>query len=70
MTLATLEAEVDELAQQTTNLLDSVLAQKSAVDGIIAAAVLTSVNAAQIPLVSMASHMIDTQTLVVQLITR
>jgi hypothetical protein len=66
----TIETEVANLAQQTTDLLDACLAQVTVVQTSIDDAVALSENAAQIPLVNMAANLIDTQTLVVQLIAR
>jgi hypothetical protein len=66
----TVESALTTLTQETTALIETCTVLKDDVDDRITAAVIVSENAAQIPLVSMASQMIDTQTLVVQLITR
>lgn len=66
----TIETSIDALTLQTTNLLDTCVSLKSGTTQLIANAVATSVNAAQIPLVTVARNLIDTQTLLVALITK
>jgi len=61
----TTDQAIDNLTQQTTDLLAVFQLQKSAVDTRIAAAVLTSQNAAQIPLVTITTAMIRTQTMMI-----
>lgn len=61
----TIEASINDLTTQTTNLLAACVVLKSDTTKLIANAVVVSVNAAQIPLVSMATNLIDTQTLLV-----
>jgi hypothetical protein len=57
-----------ELTQRTTELLDVFNQQIGSVDARIAAAVLLSQNAAQIPLINIAASMINTQALLVHYI--
>jgi hypothetical protein len=64
-----LEAAVTTLTTETTALLDTCTALKTDVASDIAAAVVVSENAAQIPLAQVAVNLIDTQTLLVTLIT-
>jgi hypothetical protein len=52
---------INNLTVQTTNLLDSVNFSKASLQGEIAAAVIVSENAAQIPLVTIATSIINTQ---------
>jgi|TARA_R110000851_G_scaffold331060_1_gene504700 hypothetical protein len=66
----TVETALDALTLQTTELLDVCTDLKDATAQQIVDAVAVSENAAQIPLVTVATNLIDTQTLVVQLITR
>ena len=66
----TVETAIDALTSQTTELLDICTDLKDAATQQIVDAVTVSENAAQIPLVNMAANLIDTQTLVVQLIAR
>ncbi len=66
----TVETALDALTLQTTELLDVCTDLKDATAQQIIDAVAVSENAAQIPLVTVATNLIDTQTLVVQLITR
>ena len=66
----TVETALADLTQQTTDLLAVCTDLKDDTAQQIVDAVIISENAALIPLVSMASNLIDTQTLVVQLITR
>jgi hypothetical protein len=66
----TVETALDALTLQTTELLDVCTDLKDATEQQIIDAVAVSENAAQIPLVTVATNLIDTQTLVVQLITR
>jgi len=62
--------DVTNLTQQTTNLLNVFLTQRDNVGEQIKVAVSDSENAAQEPLVSMAVNLIDTQVLLVQLLSR
>jgi hypothetical protein len=66
----TIETSIDALTTQTTELLDACVVLKAGTTQLIADAVVTSENAAQIPLVSMATNLIDMQTLLVTLIAR
>jgi hypothetical protein len=65
-----LESSVDDLTLQTTNLLNVCVLLRDDTSALIADAVVTSVNAAQIPLVTMATNLIDTQSLLVTYIAR
>jgi hypothetical protein len=65
-----LESSVDDLTLQTTNLLNVCVLLRDDTSALIANAVVTSVNAAQIPLVTMATNLIDTQSLLVTYIAR
>jgi len=65
-----LEDDVTNLTQQTTNLLNVFLTQKENVGNQIKVAVAESENAAQEPLISMAVNLIDTQVMLVQLLSR
>jgi hypothetical protein len=64
-TLSTLETSVDILSNNTTDLLDEVTDQKNEVSQLIADAVIVSENATIIPLITMATSIIDTQTLLI-----
>ena len=64
----TIELSIDALTTQTTGLLDICVNLKNSTSLSIANAVLVSQNAALIPLVKMASNLIDTQTLLVKYI--
>jgi CRISPR/Cas system-associated exonuclease Cas4 (RecB family) len=57
-----IESEISSLTTQTTQLLDVVIELKNGVNSQIASAVLVSENAAQIPLISMATSFIQSQT--------
>lgn len=61
----TVETSLDALTTQTSLLLDVCTSLKSSTVQTISNAVLASTNAAQIPLVTMAKNLIDTQTLIV-----
>jgi hypothetical protein len=65
----TVETALADLTLQTTDLLAVCTDLKDATAQQIIDAVAVSENAAQIPLVTVATNLIDTQTLVVQLIT-
>lgn len=65
-----LETSVDALTAQTTGLLDECLTLRTSVALSISSAVATSTNAALIPLVTMSRNLVDTQTLLITLITR
>jgi hypothetical protein len=58
----TVEAELAALTDQTTQLLDVVFQLKSGVAAQIAAAVLLSENATQIPLINISTTFIKSQT--------
>jgi hypothetical protein len=66
----TIETAIDDLTTQTTTLLEVCVSLKASTAQLIADAVITSENSAQIPLVSMAINLIDMQTLLVTYITR
>jgi len=61
----TVETEIALLTNQTTQLLDVVSQISASVNAQIAAAVLVSVNASQIPLVNMATSLILTQGMLI-----
>ena len=65
-----IETSIDALTEQTSGLLDVCVDLKNSTSQLIADAVVVSQNAALVPLVSMAVNLIDTQTLLVSLITR
>ena len=65
-----IETSIDALTEQTSGLLDVCVSLKNSTAQLIADAVVVSKNAALVPLVSMAVNLIDTQTLLVSLITR
>ena len=65
-----IEVSIDALTAQTSGLLDVCVSLKNSTAQLIADAVTVSQNAALVPLVSMAGNLIDTQTLLVSLITR
>ena len=65
----TIETAINNLTAQTSGLLETVVALKAGVSTQISDAVAVSTNAAQIPLVTMAKNMIDTQTLIVNCMT-
>lgn len=69
MTMTATEIAVNDLTVQTTALLAAVNFSKASLAADIAAAVLVSENASQIPLMTMAINLIDTQTLFVNHIT-
>jgi hypothetical protein len=55
------ETALADLTLQVTNTLDVFTAQSASIDADIAAAVLASENASQIPLTSIATDLINTQ---------
>ena len=57
-----------DLTLQVTNTLDVFTTQQTTVAGLISTAVTVSENAAQIPLVTIATNMVDTHTLLLSLI--
>jgi len=65
----TTETAIIDLTTQTTSLLDACVVLKDSTTQLIVNAVAASENAALIPLVSMATNLIDTQTLLVTYIT-
>jgi len=66
----TIETSIIDLTTQTTSLLDACVVLKDSTSQLIADAVVVSENAAIVPLISMATNLIDTQTLLVTYITR
>jgi len=66
----TTEESIVNLTTQTTNLLDTVGDISSTLDGRIETAVTASQNAALIPLVTVATNLIDTQTIFINYITQ
>jgi len=65
-----LEIAVDELTAQTTDLLDTCVTLRESTETRIADAVALSVNQTIEPLLSMATNLITTQSLLVTYITR
>ena len=65
----TIEISIDALTAQTSGLLDVCVSLKNSTAQLIADAVVVSQNAALVPLVTMASSLIDTQTLFVSCFT-
>jgi hypothetical protein len=65
-----LETAVDELALQTTTLLDVVVALNSSISGQIAAAVLASENEMIIPFANSVTNLITTQTLLINILNK
>jgi hypothetical protein len=66
----TIETAIDALTLQTTDLLDVCVSLRDATTTQITDAVAASTNAALIPLVVMATNLINTQTLLVTIIAR
>jgi hypothetical protein len=66
----TIETSIDALTQQTTELLDVCVNLKSSTAVLIAEAVVVSENAALIPLITVATNLIDTQAMLVMYIGR
>ena len=66
----TIETSIDALTTQTTELLDACVVLKDSTSQLIANAVIVSENAAIVPLLSMATNLIDTQSLLVTYIAR
>lgn len=66
----TTEVAINALTTQATALFDVCIALKNNTAATIAAAVVVSENAAQIPLVIVATNLIDTQTLLVAWIAK
>ena len=66
----TIETAIVDLTAQTTSLLDTCAVLKDDTAKLIGDAVLVSQNAAQVPLMLMAKNLIDTQALLVTLLTR
>lgn len=63
------EVAIDALTAETSGLLQVCVSLKNDVSQLIADAVIVSENAAVIPLISMATNLIDTQALLATLIT-
>ena len=66
----TIEAAIIDLTTQTTNLLDVCSGIKDSTTSLIANAVIVSENAAISPLLIVAKNLIDTQTLLVSIISK
>lgn len=66
----TIETSVAALTTQTSSLLGVCTALQANTTTLIANAVTASQNAAQIPLVTMATNLVNTQTLLVTFISR
>ena len=67
---ASIAASIDALTTQTTSLLNVCTTSQSNVTTLISGAVATSQNAAQIPLVTMATNLTTMQALLVKYIAR
>jgi len=65
----TIEASINALTTQTSELLEVCSTLKNSAAQLIADAVVVSENAAILPLMGMATNLIDTQALLVTLIT-
>jgi hypothetical protein len=65
-----IETAISDLTVQTTELLDTCVVLRTSTSQLITDAVAVSTNAALIPLVVMASNLIDTQTLLVTYIAK
>lgn len=65
----TIETSIDALTAQTSGLLEICTTLKNSAAQLISEAVIVSENAAVLPLVSMATNLIDTQTMLVTYIT-
>ena len=68
--MSTLIERVNALTSQTTALFDITLGLNGNLENRVAAAVVVSENAAIVPLVTMAAHLINTQALLVTYIAR
>lgn len=66
----TIETSIDALTTQTSGLLEVCVNLKTSVKQSISDAVIHAENAAIVPLISMATNLIDTQTMLVKYITR
>lgn len=66
----TTEEAIIELTTRTTALLAAVNVTKTSIDNNIANAVIVSENAAIEPLINMATNLIDTQTIFINLINQ
>jgi len=64
-----IEVSIDALTAQTSGLLEVCVSLKDSTAQLIANAVVVSENAAIVPLMSMATNLIDTQTMLVKFIT-
>jgi hypothetical protein len=65
----TTETALDTLTLKTTELIEVCVGLKDTTQQLISDAIVVSENAAIIPLISMATNIIDTQTLLVTYIT-
>jgi hypothetical protein len=66
----TIETAIIDLTTQTTSLLDACVVLQSSTTQLIADAVVVSENAAIVPLITVATNLIDTQTLFISFINR
>ena len=64
-----IEVSIDALTAQTSGLIEVCVSLKDSTAQLIANAVVVSENAAIVPLMSMATNLIDTQTMLVKFIT-
>lgn len=66
----TIETSIDTLTLRTTELLDVSVSLRDSTTQMIASAVILSENAALVPLIQMATNLIDMQSLLVTYISR
>jgi len=66
----TIETAIIDLTTQTTSLLDACVVLQSSTTQLIADAVVVSENAAIVPLITVATNLIDTQTLFISFINK
>jgi len=66
----TIETAIIDLTTQTTSLLDACVVLQSSTTQLIADAVVASENAAIVPLITVATNLIDTQTLFISFINK
>jgi hypothetical protein len=64
------EIAVNDLTDQTTLLLDAVNVSKDSIDTLIAAAVAVAENEAIIPLANSVTYLIQTQTLLINILNQ
>lgn len=60
-----IEVSIDELTAQTSELLDVCVTLKNSISQQISDAVIASTNAAVVPLITVATNLITTQTMII-----